>query len=363
MDGGSEKESACTMLQLKTHQLVIAHRKTLAHHASTVLPLDDGRILVAWFGGSQEHSDDVGIYLAERDGHGFSEPRLMAAAMEPHWNPVLFQCGDRRIQLFYKRGREICDWRTFVRESADLGRTWGDPFELVPGDVSGGRGPVRNQPLRLKSGRIVAPASVERGIWRCFMDLSDDDGRTWRRSPMMEAPGTGCLEEQFVYWQRRMAQARQAGRPLGPEEVPAAFINGRGIIQPTLWEDEKGLHALMRSGEGWIYRADSADEGESWCEAYPTGIPNNNSGIDLTRLENGVLLLAYNPVSENFGQRTPVSIAASRDGGLTWAHQCDLDAGPGEFSYPAIVSRGRHIWLTYTYKRENIAYWEFDWLD
>ena len=42
------------MLQVRTHQLVIGVRKTLAHHASTVLPLKNGHVLVAWFGGIHE---------------------------------------------------------------------------------------------------------------------------------------------------------------------------------------------------------------------------------------------------------------------------------------------------------------------
>ena len=324
------------MLKLKTHQMVISRKKTICHHASTVLPLRDDHVLVAWFGGSYEKCDDVGIYLAEKDTGGFSEPRLMASSNQPHWNPVLFQCHDGRIQLFYKVGREIPDWQTWLRESYDLGHTWSKPSELIPGDTSGGRGPVRNHPLVLKSGRIIAPASVERGLWRCFMDLSDDDGRTWRRSPMIEARGIASSE------------------PLA---------HGRGIIQPALWEDDGGIHALMRSGEGKIYRSDSADEGETWTPAIPTSLPNNNSGIDVIRLDCGILLLVSNPVGESFGPRTPLTVSASPDGGITWETQCVLEAGPGEFSYPSIASAGNQIWITYTYRRENIAFWEFDWLD
>ena len=165
------------MLQLVSHQMVIAVKKTLAHHASTVLPLDGGKALAAWFGGSREGSVDVGIWLAEKDGSGFSEARQVAGSMEPHWNPVLLQYPDGRIYLFYKVGREIPDWRTYVRESGDEGITWSDPRELVPGNRSGSRGLVRNKPLLLKSGRVIAPASVVKGLWRCFMDLSDDGGR------------------------------------------------------------------------------------------------------------------------------------------------------------------------------------------
>ena len=351
------------MLQLKTHQLVIDVKKTLAHHASTVLPLKNGHVLVAWFGGSRESNNDVSIWLAEKDEKGFSEARCVASSMEAHWNPVLFEAEDGRILLFYKVGWPIPDWRTCVIESTDQGKTWSEPREMVPGDDSGGRGPVRNKPIRLKSGRVVAPASVERGLWRCFMDVSDDDCRTWKRTNLIEAQGTGYLDEGLKKWQALMMEAVRAGKSFDRSQVPPEYAHGRGIIQPSLWEDDEGVHALLRSGEGRIYRTDSVDNAETWCEAYPTDIPNNNSGIDLTRLENGVMLLVYNPIGQNFGLRSPISVAVSKDDGRTWEKICNLEAEPGEFSYPAIVSRENHIWITYTHKRENIAYWEFDWLE
>ena len=351
------------MLQVKTHQLVISDKKTLAHHASTVLPLENGHVLAAWFGGSREGNSDVAIWLAERDERGFGEPRRVATSTEPHWNPVLFRKKDGRILLFYKVGFEIPDWRTMVIESGDLGKTWSRPREMITGDDSGGRGPVRNQPIRLKSGRVLAPASVERGLWKCFMDYSDDDCETWTRTGLITARGTAHLEAGIAEWEEKIRAARAAGQPFDYSRVPAEYAHGRGIIQPTLWEDKKGVHAIMRSGEGSIYRSDSADDGATWCEAYPTAMPNNNSGIDLTRLENGVMLLVYNPMRENFGLRYPISVAVSRDDGDTWERLCDLEAEPGEFSYPCIVSRDNHVWLTYTYKRENIAYWEFDWVE
>ena len=69
------------MLQLISHQLVITVKKTLSCHASTVLPLDDGRVLAAWFGGSREGNNDVGIWLAEKAA---LEPRAASAAGWPH---------------------------------------------------------------------------------------------------------------------------------------------------------------------------------------------------------------------------------------------------------------------------------------
>ena len=57
------------------------------------------------------------------------------------------------------------------------------------------------------------------------------------------------------------------------------------MIQPTLWEDSTGVHMLIRSNAGKIYKSDSTDFGMTWCKAYETPYPNPNSGIDLVKLE------------------------------------------------------------------------------
>ena len=89
------------------------------------------------------------------------------------------------------------------------------------------------------------------------------------------------------------------------------------MIQPTLWEDEKGLHMLVRTGVGSIYKSDSKDGGKTWCKAYDTGMPNPNSGIDVVKLHNGILVLIMNPVSENWGDRAPLVLMYSEDSGNT----------------------------------------------
>ena len=345
------------LLRFLSHRLIDV--PTASCHASTVLPVGGGDVLIAYFGGSREGADDVGIYLAERRGGVMTAPRLVADAPLPHWNPVLFTGGDGTIFLYYKVGRRIPSWRTFVISSRDGGRTFSEPKELVPGDDSGGRGPVRNHILRLQSGRLLAPGSCETGLWRCFADISDDGGRKWRRSDWIVAEGTAHLDEGIRFWQAEREKAWAAGIPFEEGRVPKEYAHGRGVIQPAFWADEQGVHALMRSGEGFIYRADSADGGETWTEAYPTLLPNNNSGIDLTRLPGGELLLAMNPVSGNFANRYPLSLQCSKDGGETWERLCDPEAGEGEYSYPSLACDGNRVYLTYTWRREKIAFWEF----
>ena len=52
----------------------------------------------------------------------------------------------------------------------------------------------------------------------------------------------------------------------------------------------------------------------SWCMAYRTKLPNNNSGIDLVGAENGKLYLVCNPVKKNWGSRSPLDLLVSEDG-------------------------------------------------
>ena len=133
-----------------------------------------------------------------------------------------------------------------------------------------------------------------------------------------------------------------------------------GVIQPTLWESAPGqVHMLLRSTRGRVFRSDSADGGRSWCAAYPTALPNNNSGLDLARLPGGRLVLAFNPVEGNWGRRYPISLAWSDDNGQTWDVLCDLETEDGEFSYPAVLAAEGELHVTYTWNRTNIVHHRF----
>ena len=276
-------------------------------HASTLLKIGPDRFLAAWFGGTKEGYGDVAIWFTRGNEEHFEEPIILAQSEEAHWNPVLFRVDEKKIIIFYKVGNEISKWRTMYRVSEDNGETFGEEKELVPGD-QGGRGPVRNKPIRLKSGRILAPGSTEQGIWKAFVDRSDDDGKTWNKSQEVEI-------SQLEY----KSGERTVGKDDSSIPVSEQSFYGRGVIQPTLWESiPDQVHMLLRSTEGMIYRSDSKDGGDTWTEAYATELPNNNSGIDMIRSEDGKLFLVYNPVGVNWGDRTPISLAVSIDDGKTW---------------------------------------------
>ncbi len=299
-------------------------------HASTVLPLPDGTVVAAWFGGSAEGNDDVKIWVSIRDNEKWAEPYSIAVDGEPlpHWNPVLFLRENGEIILYFKYGKPIPKWVTYYCISKDGGKSFSTPQVLVPGDNDGGRGPVKNKAIRLKDGTVIAPASKETITknWKCFVDISHDDGLAFEHSNFVLRPKKNCKTV--------------------------------GMIQPTLWEDEKGLHMFIRTNAGHIYRSDSRNGGKTWCKAYETPMGNPNSGIDVVKLQDGTLVLIMNPIFENWGDRAPLVLLASKDGGDTFEefYQCESTTGDHEFSYPAIVADGKVLHITFTHEREGIVY-------
>ena len=285
-------------------------------HASNIALLADGTLTAVWFAGTREGAGDVSIWQSTFDGFRWETPTVVAKDDETaHWNPVLFQYGGNLL-LFYKVGMQIPSWHTHVK---DLNN--GTVREID------NMGPVRTKICIASDGRLLAGASTEDGPWISYCDTSEDDGQTWTRSAAL------CLTEE--------------GQPVMEDR--------RGLIQPSIWESEMGVyHMLMRSTEGWLYRSDSTD-GRTWSIPERTEIPNNNSGFDIVNLGLGRLVLCCNPVSENWGKRTPLVLMTSEDNGKTFQTAFILEDKPGEYSYPSLLYSEGKLYVSYTYNRETIV--------
>ncbi len=342
-------------------------------HSASIVETRKGDLVCTFFGGTKERNPDVCIWVCRKpkgtdtwtapvmvaDGI-FASPseRQQAGASagmeagevyrEACWNPVIFETPSGELQLYFKIGPNVAGWKGWRITSKDGGKTW-SRREQLPDSIYG---PIKNKPFFLDrsmeakrtsssapltaphSPRLVSPTSDERNGWRCYFELSDDMGRTWRRTRFVEAD------------------------------------SGVRAIQPTIIQLPDGrLEALCRTRSRHIGVTYSSDNGETWSRLQFIDTPNNNSGIDAVTLAptqpDGLpsYALACNdwPIEpdKDKGVRTPLSILRSDDG-LNWKHWVTLEDSPiSQYSYPSIIqSRDGHLHVVYTWRRQRIKHVE-----
>ena len=333
--------SAASMQAGPASEFIFTSAPFLSCHASTIVELRNGDLLVAWFGGTAEGKPDVAIRGARSTGGHWSGPFQLAREPEtPTWNPVLFYSRDGRLWLYYKFGPSPSTWAAGRMWSADHGQTWSEPEHLPAGLY----GPIKDKPLVLDDGTIVSGTSVESSrSWAVWIERSTDNGKSWTKFGPVTVPfgsaGPG-------------APAKVAAQVQDPSEWKDTY----GIIQPTIVPmdgDWLRLYARSTSNIGAICVADSSDRGVTWTQARPIDLPNPNSGIDAVRLRDGRIILAYNHTKSG---RTPLNLALSKDGEHFQMFSV-LEGQPGEYSYPAIIQgRDGDLHITYTWNRTRIRY-------
>lgn len=313
--------------KIASREMVVSKPPFQACHASTLVELSSGDLLVSFFAGSREAAPDVCIWLAaKRDGR-WIKPFIIATGIindtlrYPCWNPVLFQAKDGMLFLFYKVGPNPREWWGMVRTSPDEGKTWSRPRKLPDGIL----GPIKNKPVQLDDGTILSPSSVEtETAWKVYMERSSNGGKTWSR-------------------------------------VPVDTMSSYRVIQPAILQHaDKSLQILCRSDQDRVVTAWSYDKGKTWTRFAKLDLPNPNSGIDAVTLKGGLQMIVYNPTVKGkdwWNNRGRLNVAVSVDG-LKWEDVVVLEnSSSEEYSYPAIIqARDGKVHITYTYNRKNIRH-------
>lgn len=335
------------------------------NHASNILPLSNGDVLCTWFGGSCEGKPDISVHCARlRAGEkNWEAPTILSGDPErSEQNPILFEFSPGIIWLIYTAQVGIHQDTAVVRwrKSEDYGHTWSETTNLFT--ESGIF--VRHPPLIIDNGDILLPA------YYCL------------------ASETGFLGEDYSV----MKRSSDGGKTWSETIIEGA----KGLVHMSLVQlEDKTLVGFFRSRNAdYIYRTVSSDEGKTWSHPEPTDLPNNNSSIQCTKLRDGRLAMIYNdtnkfmsPPKENrppwfdkedmdeidiketekpsavWGvSRSPLCIALSEDGGLTWRKEKTLITREGfegdpEFSYPSIKeSEDGTIHVSFTYLRQCICH-------
>jgi predicted neuraminidase len=238
------------------------------------------------------------------------------------WNPVLFQPRGGPLMLFYKVGPSPEAWWGMLRTSADGGRTWSEARRLPDGIL----GPIKDKPVQLADGTIVAGSSTESesepSRWQVHFERSRDGGTSWT--------STGPLNDGFTL------------AAIQPSVLFRGRIGGDSLL------------AVGRTRQGKMFSTSSDDGGATWgALSLIDDLPNPNAGIDAVTLTDGRQLVVYNPTTRG---RTPLAVALSRDG-KRWTKVLTLEDEPGEYSYPAVIQTSDGlVHVTYTWRRQRVKH-------
>ncbi len=293
-------------------------------HSSCLIETSAGTLCAVWKGGpgkglsNIDMKQNVGIWLSLFEDGQWSAPRQIVQA--PHsvcWTPVLTQNSDGELVLFYRIGFDPRHTISLCKRSSDGGIHWSEA-EILPAGIVG---PTKSKPVYDSEGNMISGSSVEAG------------------EPADAFKATACWIE-ILSKENRWAK-------FGPIEIPEKRF---GCIEPALfWGHHGALKLLCRDrshkagSTGWIWAAESLDQGRTWSQLEKTDLPNPDSGIDVCSLGDGKILLFYN---NSHTDRYPLSVAFSNDFGNSWTPLFDLEHESGEFPSAALDSQG-FVHVTY----------------
>lgn len=330
-------------------------------HSSNLLNLSNGDLLCAYYSGRWEGQSGVAIVISRlpKGSSQWTKPEIVAQdsklALE---NPVLFEPSAGLLWLFYTSQAADAgqsNAQILNRISHDNGKSWSGPSAMFtkPGSFD-------RQRLVVSGGEWLFPiyyTPEHAADHYSSVQISKDEGRNWNE----------CV-------------------------VP----DSNGLVQPDLVEvSPRHFVLFFRSRYAdWIYASHSQDDC-SWTKPEPTHLPNNNSSIQVARLRNGHLVMAFNNIQATTSRgkptddaRFPMSVALSIDGGQTWPWVRDVDIGQDvpqekvpniiagvdvsdetkeffwhliDYSYPSIIETSDGIiHMSYTFRRRTIKYASFN---
>ena len=391
---------------IKKDEFLYEHTYFPEAHASTIVELKNGDLVVGYFGGTHERDPDVCIWvnIKKKGSDTWSAPILAADGVlsldDPNArfmglsglkddttpatagpikgvavaNSSLFTLHSslnydyitkttRLTNVSDRLKRKSC-WNPVLFEMPDgelwlffkIGTTVGDWTGWLTKSKDGGRTWSKKEPLpydeqgRAFLGPIKNKPEIINGRLLC---PSSTENNGWRFH--ME-----ILDLKTKQWKYVLVESTEAIKTDDNQQHPI------DCIQPSILKLKDGrLQVLMRTHNARLATSFSSDNGDTWTPVTLSEVENNQSGTDAVTLQDGRHVLVYNnfetlPLTKK-GVRTPVSIALSDDG-QTWHHVLTLEDSPiDQYSYPAIIQgRDGRLHCVYTWRRQRIVYKEIN---
>ncbi|MFO7975096.1 MAG: sialidase family protein [Candidatus Hydrogenedentota bacterium] len=295
-----------------------------------IIELKDGRLLLAYTRYMPNGQSDgaIGAKYSEDGGKTWGEEFALVPAPTPalpdksvhiycHPSFLRLSNGDILMSYIYRGSMKPLFGHNYYRRSADDAQSWGDQLIVTP---SQGYHIMHNDKLVLLStGRIIAPVEVEtakpendHGGYVSYTAYSDDNGYSWWRST-----NEVNLQNEGIETQEPHVVELKDGR----------------------------LLMLMRTYSGFVVKAYSEDQGESWgpgIKVPELKLPSHtSSALCVKRIPSTgdlLLLRCSGGPKEPYRRRTPFVSILSKDDGETWANERVVMGEPeNDYGYPSIT--------------------------
>lgn len=321
-------------------------RERWIHPLVSQLEIEKNGPFVALKDGTLLTIDTEGLRKSIDGGRTWSEPRFICEGInskEPASYYFLQTSNDTLVLVYLnfttyhfswdeinKEPEEDCKLEVWSIRSIDGGENWIDNQRVVEGYNANFFGFIKTS-----QGRIIFPVEhlvSSPGRFVVFSCYSDDEGKTWKRSNIIDLGGHGHHD---------------------------------GATEPTLAELSDGsILMLIRTNLDYFWQAISKDSGKYWRIIKPSTIDASSSPGYLLRLHSGRLVLVWNRVGPETGIyqrpylpqhsevlsswfREELSIIFSEDEGKTWTKPVVIARQPGgQLSYPYLFEKEHgEIWV------------------
>lgn len=297
------------------------------------ITLRDGRVLFIYThygsGGNGDH--DIACLMGRISGDGgktWSEKDQLILENEGAMNIMsvsLLRLHNGSIALFYLRKNSTEDCIPVMRLSADEGKRWGPPVDCIT-DRKGYFVLNNDRAIQLSGGRILLPVALHKvpgdPTWnnkaKLFCYYSDDNGKSWKAGSQVP-------------------------------DTTAIITQEPGVVER---KDGKVMMFIRASG-GYQQLSLSADRGVTWSPIRSMEVASPLSPASIKKIPStGDWLMVWNhndgSLPETKGERTPLTVAVSRDEGKSWDHVANLETDPdGWYCYTAIHFHKKHVLLGY----------------
>lgn len=225
------------------------------------------------------------------------------------------------LSLFY--GKESANSiNIYMKSSGDNGVTWSGP-KMISTLKDVYQHAANNRAILLSSGRILLPMAIggagSKNYIFCY--YSDDNGDTWQNTKLL-------------------------------------YTKGNSLYEPCVEELSDGrLIMTLRNSSGKIIFAFSNDDGLTWTDFVKSDITSPDAPSTIAKIPGkNLLVLIWNNTDRIFDyhNRSPLSLAISKDEGKTWKYLFDIEntLNVGAY-YPTINFSKDKMLITYTKKNVN----------